>query len=167
MHSSSADTKSVLRRFENAMNARQLDLLDEVLAPDFVRHCQATPALDIRSLDQFKAFLKQDLAMFPDNIQTFTHILVESWDTSLLPRASLHHCRAIGAPRVLGPERPRIAWRRSRPRCSGGAAGVGTATRRQAVRRNGSRRRALGRPRCGCLGADASERSCRSLDEQS
>lgn len=77
MHSSSADAKSLLRRFENAMNSRQLDLLDELLAPGFVRHCQATPGLDVRSLEQFKAFLKQDVAMFPDNIQTFTHVLVD------------------------------------------------------------------------------------------
>jgi predicted ester cyclase len=74
---SSADTKSLLQRFENAMNTRQLDLLDELIAPDFVRHCQATPAIDVRSLDQFKDFLKQDVTMFPDNIQTFTHILAD------------------------------------------------------------------------------------------
>lgn len=77
MHTSSDENTVLIRRFEEAMNARQLDALDEILAPDFVRHCQATPHLDIRSLEQFKDFLRQDATMFPDNIQTFTQILSE------------------------------------------------------------------------------------------
>jgi predicted ester cyclase len=74
---SSEDTKAVLRRFEHAMNARRHDLLDEIMAPDVVRHCQATPAIDVRNLAQFKEFLTLDAAMFPDNVQTFHHILVD------------------------------------------------------------------------------------------
>jgi predicted ester cyclase len=73
----SEENKVLIRRFEDAMNTRQLDLLDELIAPNFVRHCQATPALDIRSLEQFKDFLRQDVAVFPDNTQTFTHVLAE------------------------------------------------------------------------------------------
>lgn len=71
------EIKALIRRFEEAMNARQLDALDEIMAPNFVRHCQATPHLDIRSLDQFKDFLRQDVAVFPDNTQTFTHVLAD------------------------------------------------------------------------------------------
>src|SRR5205807_1422680 len=66
--------KVLVRRFEEAMNTRQLDRLDDIIAPHFVRHCQATPDLDIRSREQFKEFLRQDAATFPDNRQTFTHI---------------------------------------------------------------------------------------------
>ena len=73
----SDETKVLLRRFEEAMNTRRLDVLDELIAPNFVRHCQATPQLDIRSLEQFKDFLRQDVAVFPDNTQTFTHVLAE------------------------------------------------------------------------------------------
>jgi hypothetical protein len=40
------------------MNTRQLDALDEVVASTFVRHCQATPNLDVRSLEEFKRFPK-------------------------------------------------------------------------------------------------------------
>jgi steroid delta-isomerase-like uncharacterized protein len=72
-----AENKILVRRFEEAMNTRQLDALDEVVAPNFVRHCQATPNLDVRSLDQFKDFLRQDAAVFPDNTQTFTHVIAE------------------------------------------------------------------------------------------
>jgi predicted ester cyclase len=71
------ENKILVRRFEEAMNTRQLDALDEVVAPNFVRHCQATPNLDVRSLEQFKDFLRQDVAVFPDNTQTFTHVIAE------------------------------------------------------------------------------------------
>jgi predicted ester cyclase len=77
IHMTSDETKALLRRFEDAMNTRQLEALDEIISPTFVRHCQATPQLNIRSLDQFKDFLRQDAATFPDNVQTFTHILGE------------------------------------------------------------------------------------------
>ena len=77
MQTTNEEIKVLIRRFEEAMNTRQLDLLDDVIAPNFVRHCQATPHLDIRSLEQFKDFLRQDVATFPDNIQTFTHVVAE------------------------------------------------------------------------------------------
>jgi predicted ester cyclase len=77
MEKQAAQNKILVRRFEAAMNTRQLQVLDEIVAPDFVRHCQATPNLDIRSLGQFKDFLRQDLTVFPDNSQTFTQIIAE------------------------------------------------------------------------------------------
>jgi predicted ester cyclase len=69
--------RTLVRRLEDAMNSRRLDLLEDVLAPDFVRHCQATPDLEITSRDQFTDFLRQDVAAFPDNVQTFTHVVVD------------------------------------------------------------------------------------------
>lgn len=72
-----AQNKILVRRFEEAMNTLQLRVLDEIIAPNFVRHCQATPNLDIRSLEQFKDFLRQDLTVFPDNTQTFTQLIAE------------------------------------------------------------------------------------------
>jgi predicted ester cyclase len=77
MPSTGEETKSLLRRFEDAMNNRQLDDLNDILAPNFVRHCQATPQVDVRNREQFKDFLRQDAAMFPDNVQTFTHLLAD------------------------------------------------------------------------------------------
>ena len=59
------------------MNARRLDALDQIVASNFVRHCQATPNLAVRSLEEFKDFLRQDAAVFPDNTQTFTHVIAE------------------------------------------------------------------------------------------
>lgn len=80
------ENKALVRRFGEAMNSRQLDLLDDIVAPDFIRHCQATPDVHVRSLQEFKEFLRQDTAVFPDSIQTARHIvadgdLVAVWET--------------------------------------------------------------------------------------
>jgi predicted ester cyclase len=77
MSGTAAEMKSLVQRLENAMNKRQLDDLDDVVAADFVRHCEATPQVDVRSREQFKEFLRQYDAGFPDNVQTFTHIVAE------------------------------------------------------------------------------------------
>ncbi|RFU19279.1 ester cyclase [Geodermatophilus marinus] len=69
--------RTLVRRLEEAMNARDLDALDAVLAPDLVRHCQATPQLQVTSREQFTDFLRQDAAAFPDNVQTFHQVLVD------------------------------------------------------------------------------------------
>jgi hypothetical protein len=42
-----------------------------------VRHCQATPAVEVRSLDHLKEFLQQDTAIFPDSKQTILHMVAE------------------------------------------------------------------------------------------
>ena len=74
---SSDETKVLVRRFVEATNARQLDVLDQLITPNFVRHCQATPQFDIRNREQFKDFLRQDAAVFPDNTLTLTHLLAD------------------------------------------------------------------------------------------
>ena len=39
--------KAITRRFFEAWNMRQPEAFDELVARDVVRHCQATPGLDI------------------------------------------------------------------------------------------------------------------------
>jgi predicted ester cyclase len=77
MRTPSEENKVLVHRFGEAMNTRQLHLLDELVAPGFLRHCQATPEIDVRSLQEFKDFLRRDAAVFPDSIQTLKHILAE------------------------------------------------------------------------------------------
>jgi predicted ester cyclase len=69
--------KSVVQRFGEAQNQRRLELLDELIAPDFTRHCQATPWAQIRSRDDFKAFLQQDWAAVPDGQITLRFLVAE------------------------------------------------------------------------------------------
>lgn len=54
------------QRVVNAINNQDLDALDDLVRPTFVRHCQATAPLEVNSLDAFKEFLRQDRATFPD-----------------------------------------------------------------------------------------------------
>jgi predicted ester cyclase len=77
MSTTSEQNKALVRRLWEAMNNRQLEMLDELLTPDVVRHCQATPGVDVRSLEQFKDFMRQDATVFPDSVQTITHLVAE------------------------------------------------------------------------------------------
>jgi len=69
--------KEIATQMINAINDRDYDLLDEIMAPDLVRHCQATPNLNIRSLNEFKEFLKEDLKTFPDSHITTVMLIAE------------------------------------------------------------------------------------------
>lgn len=60
-----------------ALNDRDLDALDALLAPDLVRHSQATPDVEIRSLDDFKDFLRTDFATVPDSEVDCPMVIVE------------------------------------------------------------------------------------------
>lgn len=77
MSSPIEDSKNLVRSLGEAMNSRQLHLLDDIVAPDFVRHCQATPEVTVKNLEQFKEYLRQDAAVFPDSVQTLKHLVAE------------------------------------------------------------------------------------------
>ncbi|WP_181781769.1 ester cyclase [Pseudonocardia pini] len=67
----------LFRRLADAMNARRLDELDELLTPDFVRHCEATPDVVVHSPADFADFLRANAESFPDNVQSFDQVVVE------------------------------------------------------------------------------------------
>jgi steroid delta-isomerase-like uncharacterized protein len=69
--------KAVVRRFFDAWNSRQPEAFDNLLTADVVRHCEATPGVEARSLDQIKEFLRLDTAVFPDSIQTIKLMIAE------------------------------------------------------------------------------------------
>ena len=77
MPTTNEENKTVIRRVLEAMNSRQLDGLDDLIATDVVRHWPATPSSDVRSLKQLKELLPQDAEVFPDNTQTITHLVAE------------------------------------------------------------------------------------------
>ena len=65
MSTTTEQNKAIIRRFFDAWNRRQPDEFDDVIALDVVRHCEATPGVEARSLQQVKEFLRQDTAVFP------------------------------------------------------------------------------------------------------
>ena len=54
--------QAVVKQMSAAINDRDLDALDYLVANDIHRHSAATPGVVVKNLDQFKAFLKQDFA---------------------------------------------------------------------------------------------------------
>ncbi len=71
------DNKAVVRRFTEAMNNGDYASLDELLAPDFVRHSQATPKWHIRSRDEFKRYAQETAISFPDAIISNEFLVAE------------------------------------------------------------------------------------------
>jgi predicted ester cyclase len=69
--------KEVVLKLVEAVNNRDFDLLDEIVAPNFVRHCQATPDIQVKSLDDMKQFLRNDLQVFPDSRINLEMIIAE------------------------------------------------------------------------------------------
>ena len=53
----------------DAINARNLDALDEYVAPDVMRHSAATADIVVTNLSEFKAFLETDFATVSDSVQ--------------------------------------------------------------------------------------------------
>lgn len=54
-----------------------LDALDELVAVDYVRHCQATPDITVASLEEFKEYLLNDRVSFPDPDLQVIHLIAE------------------------------------------------------------------------------------------
>jgi predicted ester cyclase len=90
------EMRELVRRLEVAMNERLLDDLDEIVADDFVRHCEATPDVHVRSRADFKQFLEGFAAAFPDNVQTFTHVVAEGDEIGVLATYEGTHHGAFG-----------------------------------------------------------------------
>lgn len=69
--------KQLIRRFVEVVNTRDYDVFEAFVAPDFTRYCPATPDVEIRSLDDFRHFLEQDLETFPDSIVALEKLIAE------------------------------------------------------------------------------------------
>jgi steroid delta-isomerase-like uncharacterized protein len=69
--------KAVIRNFLEAWNNHRPEDFDNLVAADVVRHCQATPAVAVQSLDQLKQFFQLDTEVFPDSVQTPTLLVAE------------------------------------------------------------------------------------------
>ena len=65
-----------LSAFE-AVAAGDMDALDDLIAVDYVRHCEATPDVDVDSLAAFKEYLLNDRRSFPNPQLTVVHLIAE------------------------------------------------------------------------------------------
>ena len=69
--------KEVFKKSVDAINDRNWDALDDLIAPDYKRYCQATPDVEVNSIDDFKLFLTQDAATFPDSRISIDRVVAE------------------------------------------------------------------------------------------
>ncbi len=72
-----ARNERLVREAFAATAAGKLEAMDELVAEDFVRHCQATPDVDVRSREQFRAYLRADHEVFPDQSLEIIHIVAQ------------------------------------------------------------------------------------------
>jgi predicted ester cyclase len=69
--------KDLVRRFVAALNRGDHDALDGLVRPDFRRHCQATPEVEVRSLEAFKNFDRLNQTVFADQQAALQQIVAE------------------------------------------------------------------------------------------
>jgi predicted ester cyclase len=58
--------KEIVRKSFEVVGNGDYEAMNNYIAEDFVRHCQATPELIIESLDAFKEFIRMDRKSIPD-----------------------------------------------------------------------------------------------------
>lgn len=75
MSTSSESNKKIVRKFAESLNARDYDALDEVVAPNFVRHSFAGPG--ISGLEGLKSYFRAEFESFPDAHETIRDIFAE------------------------------------------------------------------------------------------
>jgi len=55
--------KTTVQRFTEIINSRNYEAFPEVCQPNLVRHCPATPDVNVRSIEDMVAFLEEDLKL--------------------------------------------------------------------------------------------------------
>lgn len=69
--------KQIVRAFSDAGNRNDVEAFDTLLAPDFVRHCEATPEIAVASREDFKQFYVDTAKTFPDQQMTLDVLVAE------------------------------------------------------------------------------------------
>ena len=106
-------SKSVVTAFVQAINAQDWERLEELVAPEFIRHSDAAPG--VRSRDDLKRYLQAEFETFPDAHETLEDLLAEGNRV-----AARHHFRGTQQG-VMGPYPPSgktLAADRSGVRCA-------------------------------------------------
>ncbi|USN98912.1 MAG: ester cyclase [Phycisphaeraceae bacterium] len=70
--------KQVVLANARAYNEHDVDGLRATMAPDLRRRCQATPDIDVRSVDDFIAFARREWLSFPDGRLEVEQLVAEN-----------------------------------------------------------------------------------------
>jgi len=69
--------KSIVCSFAEAGNRNDMEAFDRIPAPDFVRHCEATPEVSVATCKEFKQFYRETARTFPDQQMTIETLVAE------------------------------------------------------------------------------------------
>jgi steroid delta-isomerase-like uncharacterized protein len=71
--------KALVQRIHAEVSKGNIGIFDEVLSPNYVRHCQAMPpgSQELRGTDEFKSFIKDFSVAVPDCKDSVLFILAE------------------------------------------------------------------------------------------
>jgi predicted ester cyclase len=67
--------KAIVRAFAKAINERDWERLDELVAPNFVRHSHSAPP--VKNREELKEYLRAEFAIFPDGHESIEDMLAE------------------------------------------------------------------------------------------
>jgi steroid delta-isomerase-like uncharacterized protein len=76
--------KDLVRQFIEALNAADLEALDEIVTEDFARHSQATAGPQVSSREEFIQLQESFLAIFPDQRVTIRKLVAEADEVAAL-----------------------------------------------------------------------------------
>jgi steroid delta-isomerase-like uncharacterized protein len=69
--------KKLIDQFTEATNAQNWDAFHDLLTEDFMRHCQATPDVQVNSVDEFIQLQKSFINSLPDQKVTTKMLIAE------------------------------------------------------------------------------------------
>ena len=69
--------KELVRKAFEVVGNGDYENMDTYIADNYIRHCQATPDINVTSLDDFKDFIRQDRVAFPDQKMEIVHLVAE------------------------------------------------------------------------------------------
>ena len=72
--------KAMVQRIHAEVSKGNMAIFDEVLSPDYIRHCQAMPSefQELHGTDQFKAFIVDFLTAVPDCNDSVLFVIAEN-----------------------------------------------------------------------------------------
>lgn len=69
--------KQIAQNALEIVNTGDFSTLEDFVSENYIRHCQATPEVVVKSFDDFKEFLRQDRLTFPDQKIEIINLVAE------------------------------------------------------------------------------------------
>ena len=70
--------KQIVREAFEVVGSGDYQQMGEYIAQNYTRHCQATPDIEVSSLEDFKEFIRQDRKIFPDQEMEVHKLVAEN-----------------------------------------------------------------------------------------